>query len=297
MKFGKNIWEFATSGYSNFPEPGRVIFKTIVSSEAELPYVLMNLQENLRHCDYFLICEANRSVLGEPHDFVFESLLAKFKEFDDSRIIYIKEDISDLVVPWNNSKANLFANAFAIRDGFRKIFPILPSDIVISTDGDEVLFGKSVGKLIRRLRRRNFQRMGYQLRLNQVVYKLEYLWQNCGFRAPVVSRAEIFLNQRDPQWRDTGTSTYFKKGTHFSWIMTPEEILEKVLSTAHRVEYEHCADINLIRNAFNNKIWIFQPERPFKIIEQKNPRSRVYPRSLSQYLPLLIKYTDAFLKE
>lgn len=297
MRLGKNIWRYATSGYVNFSDPGRVIFKTIVSSEAELPYVLMNIQENLQHCDFFLICEANRSVLGEPRDYVFEKFLSKYQEFADTRILYIKEDIADFVVPWENSRANLFANTFVIRDGFRRNFPIDPSDIVISTDGDEVLFGKPVGKLIKRLRRRYFKRMGYQLRLNQLVYKLEYLWADCGFRAPVVSRAEIFLNQVNPQWRDTGTSTYFKKGTHFSWIMTPEEILDKVLSTAHRVEYEHCADIDLIRDAFNRKIWIFQPDRQFTVIEQTNPTNRIYPRSMPQYLPLLRNYTEVFLED
>ena len=279
-------------GYSNQRERGRVIFKTIVSTDLEARYVLMNVAENLDLVDHFLICEANISVLGENRDFSFSKQIAKYPDLQDKKIQLIEMDLREKALPWNGLRENLFANAFAIRDGFRETFPIRPSDILISTDGDEVIFSRSVRKFVRRLNRKILPRLGYNLLLNQIVYKLEYLWSDCGFRAPVVSRASVYLQQDAPQWRDTGTVTFMPSGTHFSWVMTAEEMKDKVLSTAHRVEYEEFADVEVLQRAITDKKWIFHPERKFTVQEQTSLTAPCYPKSLITYQEMFSEHTD-----
>ena len=279
-------------GYSNERERGRVIFKTIVSTDLEARYVLMNVAENLDLVDHFLICEANISVLGENRDFSFSKQIAKYPELQDKKIQLIEMDLRGKALPWNGLRENLFANTFVIRDGFREIFPISPSDIVISTDGDEVIFSSAVRKFVRRLNRRILPRLGYHLLLNQIVYKLEYLWSDCGFRAPVVSRASVYLKQEAPQWRDKGTVTFRPSGTHFSWVMTAEEMKDKILNTAHRVEYEEFADVEVLQKAITDKKWIFHPERNFTVQEQAELTAPCYPRSLVTYQNLFMGHTD-----
>lgn len=279
-------------GYSNEREPGRIIFKTIVSTDLEARYVLMNVAENLHLVDHFLICEANVSVTGEPRDFTFSKKIAEYPELQDKKIHLIEMDLRSVALPWNGLRENLFANAFAIRDGFRELFPMHPSDIVISTDGDEVLFSKAVKKFVKRLNRKILPRLGYNLLLHQIVYKLEYLWSDCGFRAPVVSRASVYLEQEAPQWRDKGTVTFRPSGTHFSWVMTAEEMKDKILNTAHRVEYEEFADVEVLQKAITDKKWIFHPERSFTVQEQTKLTAPCYPRSLVTYQNLFKGHTD-----
>jgi len=281
MRIGPNILNWFFKGYVPKMGKGRVIFKTIVSTELELKYVLMNIVESLELVDYFLVCEANYSVLGEKRDFIFEKLMTQIPLLNNPKIVYVKEELDDVIVPWANDKSNLFHNAFMIRDGFRAKFPMYENDIIVSTDGDEVLFSKYVKKYVKKLRRKVLPRMGYQLRLHQIVFKLNYLWKDCDFRAPVISRAKIFLDQEFPQWRDNGTSVLKKMGTHFSWVMTTEQIYDKILTTAHRTEYEEFANKELIEQAIKIPKWIFQPNRKFTIERINNLESKYFPKSIS----------------
>jgi hypothetical protein len=294
MKLTKSIiGNFVFRGYaSNNFTNDRVIFKTIVSTDLEARYVLMNAAELLNQVDYFLICEANVLVTGEKREFSFYKMLEKYPELQNEKIKLIEMDLASKAVPWDGKHENLFANAFLIRDGFRDQFPIEPSDIVISTDGDEVIFSKSAKKYIRKLRRKILPRIGYLLYLNQIVYKVEYLWEGCDFRAPVISRAVPFLKQEKPQWRDKGTSTFLPSGTHFSWVMTASEMKQKILTTAHRDEYESFADEGVLERAISEKNWIFQPGRPFKILNQQSLHSKCYPRSLATYADLFASHTN-----
>ena len=116
MKIGKNLLNFFFSGYAHGLAGGRVVFKTIVSSDNELRCLLMNLEESLENVDYFLVCEANYNVLGEKRDYIFGKYFESMAELQNEKIIYVMEDISSTVRPWEGSKENLFSNAFDIRD-------------------------------------------------------------------------------------------------------------------------------------------------------------------------------------
>lgn len=261
----------------------KVYAKTIVSSEGELPFVLMNISELEDLVDEFLVCESNITHTGEIREFDF---LHKFEEelrITSAKVRTIKMDLGGFTKPWNNSSERLHENEQEIRNGFTRYLSLNEDDIVISMDADEVIHGNRAKKFIRLLNRKFFPRTSYVLRLHMVIYKISYNWINCNFQAPVICRAKHFLKVDSPQWRYSGSRTIFKSGTHFTWLMTPSEMVGKILKYSHRKENEKFADQNVLRIAIQDKKYPFEPDRPFRIIERKL-NSRIYPKSLSKYI-------------
>jgi hypothetical protein len=173
-------------------------------------------------------------------------------------------------------------NEQLIRDGFRSVFEVSPRDIVISVDADEVLFSQRVKKLLKRLDRKLFPKSSYILKLHQMIYLIGYNWVDCNFQGPTISRAGHFLNEESPQWRYSGSRTLIRSGTHFSWVMTIEEMITKINNYAHRDTSIQFADKEILQRAIVSKSYIFDSERKFNIKEIPNLKNRKYPKSLSR---------------
>lgn len=259
----------------------KVIAKTIVSSETELPFVLMNLEELIDYVDLFIICEANVTHAGE---YKVHHLRDYFmKRINSEKVIFLEIDLVDDCLPYDGESESMHHNEQLIRNGFTKYIDLSPNDIVISMDADEVLFGKRIKQLIKRLQRRFLNRGSYVLRLNQVIYKLSYQWVDCDFRGPVVCHAKFYLSQHNPQWRYLGFPTLRKSGTHFSWLMNPSDMVKKILAYSHRAENEKFASPELLQIAVSERLYPFEPERSFSIRLSKNLNDTYYPRALSKY--------------
>ena len=265
----------------------RVIFKTIVSSLHELPFVLMNWDELSEIVDLFIICESNRTHTGEAQDFQFDKEEV-WNQFPKSKKIrYSKIDMSECTQFWNGDSSLLHSNEQKIRDCFRFETEVRPDDIIISVDADEVLFKHRVNFLIQQLRRKILPKTSYAIRMHQIIFRLNYHWTDCKFRGPVICRGSAFLNEDEPQWRYKGSRTILKSGCHFSWVMTNKEIVAKILRYSHRAENEIFANEKIIDWAVKNQIYIFEPNRSFNIRKVKKLTDRIYPKSLPKYYTLI----------
>ena len=246
----------------------------------------MNLTEMLDLVDYFLVTEANVTHTGEARNFEFLNKHQSELEAISSKVKCIRMDLhQDTEMSYSDSEI-LHSNEQKIRDGFRKEVPLHPKDIVISCDADEVLFGTRVSSLIRRIQRSSWGKDSYRLRLNQVIFRLNYLWKDCNFQGPVVCRAEHFIKQANPQWRYSGSRTFRKSGTHFSWVMTIEDMVKKIHRYSHRAENEKFASYEILKHAVEEKKYIFEPERKFTIVEIDSYKEKCYPPSLRKYISL-----------
>lgn len=257
----------------------KIIAKILVSNPKEIDFVRLNAFELLPLVDEFLITEANYDNFGKPH----ESRCAHFKDFyplDSPKVKYLYMDIHKQVRHEASKASDLHHNEQAMRDGFVQYLHLKGDDIVISMDADEVIFNQKAKKFINRLNRRFNKRSGYVLRLHQFVYKANLCWTNCDFRGPVITRASVYLDKVNAQWRYEGFPTYFKSGTHFSWVMDIDSMLEKIATTSHSIEYSEFARRETLEKAIADKIWIFDQNRSFKTKTIKNFSNYRYPRML-----------------
>lgn len=263
----------------------KVYAKTIVSSAGELPFVLMNISELEVLVDEFLVCESNITHTGESRTFCF------LDEFEpelikcSAKVRLIRMDLENFTRPWNESSDILHSNEQEIRNGFTRYINLNEADIVISMDADEVIHRRRAKKFIRLLNRKFLPRTSYVLRLHMIIYKIRYHWVNCNFQAPVICKAIHFMYQNSPQWRYDGSRTLLKSGTHFTWLMTPSEMVQKIMKYSHRKENEKFANLETLRCSIEEKKYPFEPERPFRIVE-RNPNSRIYPKSLKKYVTM-----------
>ena len=244
----------------------------------------MNLQEMLDLVDYFLVTEANVTHTGELRNFEFLDRYQIELEAISDKVKCIRMDLEhDTKLSFSNPEI-LHSNEQKIRDGFRRNVGIHSNDIVISCDADEVLFKKRIKSHIRRIQRLPWARDSYRLKLHQVIFRLNYLWKDCNFQGPVICRAEHFMKQDNPQWRYSGSRTFRKSGTHFSWVMTIEDMLKKIYRYSHRAENEKFASHEMLSAAVNEKKYIFEPERRFTIVETSSYTKNCYPQSLIIYI-------------
>lgn len=258
----------------------RVIFRTIVSSPHELNFVYLNWLELRDLVDVFLITEADVTHSGVLREPAFVNSIPREMR-DCPKVKYSFCTIEKEKVHSEKSPENFHSNEQLIRDSFRSVLKIEDNDIVISCDADEVLFKGRVKLLIKKVRFGRPFAESYCLRLFQVIYRYSYYWKDCDFRGPTVSTARFFLRQSKPQWRYDGRFTLIKSGTHFSWVMSFNDMLKKIRSYAHSSEFEHLANLESLSAMVKDLKYPFEPKRNFTIVKQKNLRTRIYPNSLA----------------
>ena len=267
----------------------KVIFKTIVSEPRELPFVVMNLIEMSPLCDELIVTEANINHVGEIRESRFQKVFDLHIQgrFPKARFIFM--DLAEERLPGMKDAETLHSNEQKIRNGFLKYMSKLSSrDIVISTDGDEVLRREKIRPLVWLLKFWPSKKgMSFTLSLDQFLYFVNLHWKNCGFYGPTISHADFFLKQESPQWRYGGKRLWKSYGSHFSWVMSTDEMVEKILSYAHRLENQQFADRKILENARKTHKYIFGPETNIEFIEVNNVNAFEYPRSISHVRNLI----------
>lgn len=258
---------------------GRVILRTMVSSPHEAFFVYLNWLELREIVDIFLITEADVTHSGVRREVQFYSSICEEMK-SDPKVIYAPIHIDESDIRKESTPENFHANEQKIRDGFRKVFDLEDDDIVISCDADEVLFGNRIKVLLGKTRFGWPFAESYCLRLHQIIYRFRYYWSDCDFRGPTVSKASYFINQSTPQWRYSGRFTLIKSGTHFSWVMSSQDMLKKIKSYAHSAEFEHLANLDSLSAMVRDLKYPFEPDRKFTIKKQKDFKSKIYPKSL-----------------
>lgn len=267
---------------------GRVIFKTIVSGPYELPFVMMNLIELKEICDLFLITEADVTHVGEQKGFDFESSFIEHIQPRFSNVQYIKMNILPEIELWNDSEENDFKlrrNEFLTRSRFvNYISPLSSRDIVISVDGDEVIHNSIYLRMLIRLLKFNFRKepLAFLLTLNHFMYFVNLHFVNYDFYSPSISHAGFYLNQKEPHWRGGGKRIWTPLGTHFSWVMTPEDMTKKILRYSHRDRLKHLARVETMQEARESRTIPMEPDIDFtsKVVERCT--DPLLPKSLAE---------------
>lgn len=262
----------------------RVILKTIVSSENELNLVNLNIIENSNLVDIFIVSEANITHSGEFREYLFEKYFADGLIENPEKVKYVKVDLTDVRLTEADHPNYLHENEQKIRDGFRQGFEISANDIVISVDADEIIYNLMVKKLSRKLRSRFNRTTSFELRLHQFAFRLSNYWPHYLFQGPVICKASHFLSMQNPQWRYSGKHVRKRAGCHLSWMMTPEQIQNKMLSWAHADETREFADLKNIQDAIIQGLmpWDKNVKMIYKVVDPKT--FRLLPSSLQKII-------------
>jgi hypothetical protein len=237
--------------------------KTYFYVEHEIKFLIANLIEAYDHIDKFIICEHNRTHTGRPRDFIFDKHIHNFPKELMDKVIYLPLDISNITVEaYEDEEAIHAINEPVMRSAFMKVLEFEDEDIVVSVDADEIIYRDSYPYIFSEVEKSSCVR----LNLNQFFYKTNYFWEDKDFVSPIASKYKVFKNHFPCNWRDYGPITSKKVGCHFSWCMTPEEMVYKLHTYSHPM-YRFCADEQLMRDAIKNKEYPFDKNVDFRIRE------------------------------
>jgi hypothetical protein len=229
--------------------------------------------------DVFVVAEADVTHTGLYRERTFEEFInADMKS--SPKFKYLPCVIDKRKIRTTRDPESFHSNEQLIRNAFAEELNLQEYDIVISCDADEVLFKRRIAFLVWKVKVGKMFAQSYCLRLNQIIYRFKYHWKDCDFRGPTVSRAGYFMKKERPQWRYEGRFTLKKSGTHFSWVMSIEDMLNKIQSYAHSSEFEHLANIKSLRSMVDELKYPFEPNRKFTVVKQRTLGARVYPKSL-----------------
>jgi hypothetical protein len=242
-----------------------IYLKTYFYVGHEIKWLIMNLIESYDHIDKFIICEHNRTHTGEPRDLIFNKYLSEFPEKLRKKLLYLPCDISKYTVDAYEDEAAIHRiNEPVMRSFFMKKFSFGDDDIIISIDADEILYREAYDYILRTVQEIELVR----LNLHQFFYKTTYFWEGKDFISPIAAKYKIFKDNFPCNWRDVGPVLPKKVGCHFSWCMTPEEMVYKLHTYSHP-RYRFCADRALLEKAIENKEYPFDPNVDFNIRELK----------------------------
>jgi len=237
--------------------------KTYFYVEHEIKFLIMNLIEAYNHVDKFIICEHNRTHTGQPRSFIFEEHKHKFPQKLMDKVIYLPQDISEEAVEaYENEDAIHAINEPVMRSAFMKELSFDDEDIIVSIDADEIIYREAYPYIFSEVENKNCVR----LNLYQFFYKTNYLWEGKDFVSPIASKYKVFKRHYPCNWRDVGPIVSKKVGCHFSWCMTPEEMVYKLHTYSHP-KYRFCADVDLLKEAIENKQYPFDDGTEFTIRE------------------------------
>lgn len=264
--------------------------KTIFSTPSEIKYLKLNIQESYQHIDKMIVCEFNFTHTGKKRSLIFQNYLDYFTKDEKDKIIYIGADISEDVKTAINNESVAHQNEKLMRGYFTKIIDLDKEDIVFSVDADEVIFSQFYEEIKTKLNSAKWpwQSKCYRLPIRQFFYKINYNWTNLKFISPVACKASYFLKKGFPaQWRDEGKVYDKFVGSHYSWCISLEEMVEKVKNYAHQEQYSHLANIDSMKDAVKNKKYPFDPTRKFdiEVLDIKQDK-HLFPASLYQNLKI-----------
>ena len=261
-----------------------IYLKTYFYTEHEIKFLIMNLIESYNHIDKFIICEHNRTHTGQPRDFIFENHRKEFPEELMDKVIYLPCDISKSVVEaYDDEDAIHKINEPVMRSCFMTNMSFDDEDIIVSIDADEIIYREAWPYIISEVETKELVR----LNLYQFFYKFTYLWEGKDFTSPIASKYKVFKHQYPCNWRDVGQVVSKKVGCHFSWCMTPEEMVYKLHTYSHP-RYRFCANEELLRKAIEDKTYPFDEEVDFNIVEIELD-NEVLPTCIKSQSPYLEK--------
>ena len=211
------------------------------------------------YVDYFVVCEANKDHTGNFKNFNFDPKIPK--EYKD-KIIYIK--VNDLPSIKLKGKKDYKLLSIQMENLHKGIKNAKPDDLIIFSDEDEIINPNAISE---------FKKENYKFGIflqNMYYYKFNIMsvdegngnWP--GTRICKKKNLKSFFNFRllkvknlnYPFWRidkEKSIQLIKKGGWHFTYLMSPRQISQKIMSMAHtefdKVEFKN--EINIIKNIKN----------------------------------------------
>lgn len=239
-----------------------IYLKSIFSAPNEIKYLKLNLRESFNHIDNFIVCEFNRTHMGEKRELIFNQYLDQFTDKELDKIIYIGADISREASQTNGNSELAHENEQLMRGYFANKVNLNGSDIVFSVDADEIIFDEYYEKIMDKL---GFFNRAIKLPLHHFFYRINYLWETKDFIAPTVCKVKYYRKKYPAQWRYDGRLYPEKVGCHFSWCLTTDEMVNKLNMYSHSPEYRHLAKKEICEEAVRTKTYPFDPSVDFRV--------------------------------
>jgi len=211
------------------------------------------------YVDYFVVCEANRTHVGTKKKFNFNPKIPdKYKK----KIIYIK--VTDLPKIKVKDKKEYRLLRLQMENLFKGIKDANDDDLIIFSDEDEIPNPKNISKF-----KTSKYKFGIFLQ-NMYYYKLNIMNTNegngkwPGSRICQKKNLKSFFNLRllklknidYPFWRfdkEKNIQLIKKGGWHFTYLMEPKEISNKIKSMAHtEFNKKKFKDISFIKDNIKN---------------------------------------------
>ena len=262
----------------------KVYLKTYFYVPHEIEFLVMNLLESYNHIDKFIICECDRTHTGQPKEMIFDQYWDSFPKEVRDKIVYLPCRIGEYTVEAYENEDDIHnINEPVMRSFFMKLMSFQDDDIILSVDADEIIYRDAYDYIIKQTKEKDLVRFN----LHQFFYKKTYLWEGKDFISPIAAKYKVFKNHFPCNWRDVGPVLPIKVGCHFSWCMTPKEMVHKLHTYSHP-RYRFCADEDLLKNAIKNKEYPFDESVDFNIVEL-DPNHEVLPECLKSQLQYLEK--------
>ena len=263
----------------------KIYYKTHAFAKWEVPFLRAAIRESAAFIDNFLLLEFNYTHTGHEKDFELEDFIPELSSLIPGKFIYMPIDLRSKVNMNAISNSQIHENEQIMRNEFRYHLDFNRNDIIISTDADEVIYANSLGYYIELLNCNNnkyyLSNDSYLLNLNQFFYKMNYFWVSKIFTAPTIGYFGLFRKKTD-QWRYRGTSSSRIDGCHFSWMLSPSEMIEKLSSYSHSLDYSSFMDKDVLSKAIENKTYPFDPTVDFKLADlTKNQLIHFLPTSIA----------------
>ena len=244
----------------------------------------MNIDEASGIVDEIIILEHNFTHTGREKPFYFSSMQKKIESYSDKSLVkFVRVDLTKRIIKEPKNSEDLHFNERLMRSSFVNETNLKKSDIVFSVDADEIIYRRWIRILKFFLQLVPYKKIAFRIPMHQFYYRMNYLWKGFTFSSAVAGHVR-FLEQSHIQWRDFGIKLPIKIGCHFSWQLTPVQMLEKISNYSHNFDYRHLADLNILEHAIANKTYPFEPDRDFNISELGIADiHRFYPKSFTKY--------------
>ncbi len=247
--------------------------KSYCYSKHELPFIISQLYEGYNHIDKLVLYEYNYTHVGTKKDYEVEKVLHLIPDNLRNKLDYKKIDLTHCIEYSNTNEPIQRSWLFNDID-----YNLSDDDIIIDCDIDEIIYSCCYDNLINELHTRNIP---LSIKLNQFFFKNNYLWSNLIFTSPTIYKYSMVKNINTikhnikiKNLRDIHNKTNDIYGCHMSWVMPIDFMINKLNSYAH-TEFKKFADKDILEKAIKEKKYIFEPERPFNIIELKYDDIRI----------------------
>jgi hypothetical protein len=247
--------------------------KSYCYSKHELPFIIANLDEGFEHIDKLILYEYNFTHTGLPKEYEIEKVLHLVPENLKTKLLYIKIDLKN----YHEYAVNDENKCHQINENIQRSWlfndqdiVLHDEDIIIDIDIDEIIYKTSYNNLLLELNQVN-KPLG--IKLNQFLFKNTYLWSDLIFDAPVIYKYVMVKNINKnvkgiqckyQRYCSRKTSRIY--GCHMSWVMPIDDMLKKIYSGSH-TKYHHLGKREILEKAIEEKQYVFDLKRSFKIVE------------------------------